>query len=173
MGKEYEISHAGDACAACGKQMQPGEELVATVQPGGETDGQEVFVRRDFCAPCWSADGEKLAGPDSLGTWRTRVPRAKEKKKLFVDDEVLAGFFQRLEGVEDPSRQQFRFVLALVLMRKRMLVYDRSEATDAGDVWTLHFRGRDGAWRVVDPKMDEDKIAEVSRQLGEILQGEL
>lgn len=173
MSKEYEISHPGDVCAACSKQLPPGEELIATIQPGEEKDGEELFVRRDFCTPCWAARGEQLAGPDSLGVWHTRVPQLKEKKKLFVDDEVLASFFQRLEGIEDPARQQFRFVLALILMRKKKLVYDRSEATDAGDVWTVHFKGQDGAYRVVDPKMDEDKITEVSRQLGEILQGEI
>jgi len=173
MAKEYDISRPSGVCAACGREMMPGEEFSATIRPAEQNDEQEVFTRRDFCPACWSAGAEARAA-DALGVWRSRVPQPREKKKLFVDNEVLVSFFQRLEGTDEPPRQQFRFVLALVLMRKKLLVYDRSDrGGDGHDVWTVHIKGQDGAWHVVDPKMDEDKIAEVSRQLGAILEGEL
>ncbi len=59
-------------------------------------------------------------------------------------------------------------------MRKKLLVYDRMERGEDGtETWEMHLRGNPQGHRVIDPKMDEDKIAEVSTQLGQILEGEL
>ena len=37
------------------------------------------------------------------------------------------------------------------------------------DVWVVRLRGREDRLDVVDPKLDETKVADVSQQLGEIL----
>jgi len=168
MAKEYEIDKTAGQCVVCGQAIAPGEELMATV---AEID--EELSRDDYCLACWEADPKDEA-PDLLGVWRTRVPKPKEKTKLLIDDELLVNFFQRLEGVEAPARVNFRFVLALVLMRKKLLIYDRGEKCDDGsEIWTMHLRGDATQYVVIDPHMDEEKIAEVSRQLGEIMEGEL
>ena len=174
MAKEYNITKTTGRCTACEKEMAPGEEFVATVRDA-PAEADEQFLRRDVCLACWAAAGaDAKDGPDVLGTWRGRVPAPKEKKKTFVDDELLMSFFERLDGAEEPARQAFRFVLALILMRKRLLVYDRSDPRPDGcEAWAMHFRGDGGACEVVDPHLDEEQIAEVSRQLGEILEGEL
>ena len=99
---------------------------------------------------------------------------AEEKKKLFVDDELLINFFERLEGAEGDLKLSFRFVLALVLMRKKLLIYDRMDRGEDGtETWEMHLKGNPRTHRVIDPRMDEEKIAEVSTQLGQILEGEL
>jgi hypothetical protein len=71
----------------------------------------------------------------------------------------------------EPAKVNFRFVLALMLMRKRLLVYDASRRDDAGqEIWTMHLRGDSTPIQVVHPEMDEQKIAEVTSQLGSILE---
>ncbi|HUT01632.1 MAG TPA: hypothetical protein VM031_04200 [Phycisphaerae bacterium] len=175
MAKEYNIIRTAGRCSACDRQMQPEEEFVATVRPG-ESDDDEQFLREDFCLSCWQAAGEEGREPSGrLGTWRSRMPAPREKpKRTFVDDELLLEFFRRLEGADEPARVQLRFVLALILMRKKLLVYDGSHAAgDGRDVWSLHLRGETETCKVVDPHMDDEKIAEVSRQLGDVLEGEL
>ena len=167
MSKQYEISRTIGQCGACEKALAPGEEFFAIV-----TDGGEELVRKDFCIDCWNkrdADDAAL-----LAIWRTHVPQPQEKKKMFVDDELLKDFFTRLDGAQDEAKSSFRFVLALVLMRKKLLVYDRAETdTDGRETWSMHFKGSDQRHSVIDPHMDEDKIADVSHQLGTILEGEL
>jgi hypothetical protein len=174
MGKDYNITKTTGRCAACEKEMAPGEEFVATVRPAPD-DAEEEFARRDYCPDCWNdAKAEAEADPDVLGIWRSRMPRPKEKRRTFVDDEVLISFFERLEGSDEPARVQFRFVLALILMRKKRLVYDASEpAGDGQDVWTMHFRGSDQSCQVIDPHLEEEQIHQVSRQLGDILEADL
>lgn len=168
MAKEYNISRPAGLCVACQRQLQVGEEFIATVK-----EVQEELLREDFCPPCWQGRQEQ-PNPDVLGLWHTKVAPKAQKKRLFVDDELLVSFFERLEGAEEPARINFRFVLALVLMRKRLLAYDGMERlADGREAWTMHFRGTGKVCSVIDPHMDEEKIAAVSGQLGQVLEGEL
>ena len=163
MAKEYNISKAASLCVACQRQLQVGEEFVATVK-----EVQEELLREDFCSACWQGRQDQ-PNPDILGLWHTKVPAKAEKKRLFVDDELLVSFFERLEGAEEAARVNFRFVLALVLMRKKILIYDRMEKADGKETWLMHFKGKTEVQKVTDPHMDDEKIAEVSKSLGEIL----
>ncbi len=114
------------------------------------------------------ADGE-----DILGLWHTLVPKKEEKKKLLIDDALLINFFQRLDDTDEPMRIAIRYVLALILMRKRILTYLGSTRDDDGvDTWQTKLRKFDTTHDVIDPGLDEYRIAEVSAQLGEIMEGD-
>jgi len=168
MAKDYNISKTAGLCAACRKDLQAGEQFVATVRQEADE-----FLRADYCLACWG-EGPRDSQADVVGVWRSRVPQPQEKRRLFVDNELLINFFERLDGAESTAKLCFRYVLALVLMRKKLLVYDRTERGDDGtEIWLMHFKGSEHVHRVIDPKMDEEKIAQVSRQLGQILEGEL
>ena len=168
MGKEYDIAKTTGTCASCEKVLVPEEQFVAVV---GERGAE--FVREDHCLSCWDARKDPET-PPVLAVWRTRVPAPGQKRKLFVDDDLLVDFFERLDSADDDAKLSFRYVLALVLMRKRRLVYDGMERGDDGtEVWRMHFKGSDTVHRVIDPKMDEEKISQVTVHLGQILEGEL
>jgi hypothetical protein len=168
MGKEYNISRAAGECVKCRRALAENEEFTAVVVEKGED-----LERQDWCLACWEA-GDRGDVGGLFGQWRTRVPARQAKRKLFVDDALLVNFFQRLEGAAEPARLNFRFVLALVLMRKKLLVYERSAKDDAGnETWHMRLRGTDESHEVANPRLDEERITEVSLQLSEILQGEL
>ena len=105
------------------------------------------------------------------------MPRHEAKKKLFVDDEVLCQLFERLSDVQEPAKLNFRFVLGLILMRKRMLIYEttRHEGGEGNDreLWTVRFKGREDRLDLLNPRLTEEQVGEVSQQLGEILNEEL
>jgi len=168
MSKDYDISKTEGTCVVCGRDLKPQEEFIAAVRQVGEE-----LQREDYCEQCWTNHLEGDSS-DLLAVWRTRLHTPEEKRKLFVDDDLLINFFERLADEEDSTRQVLRYVLALVLMRKKLLIYDRTEREEDGtEVWQMHFRGTGLMHSVIDPGMDEDKIAEVSGELGEILEGEL
>jgi hypothetical protein len=118
-------------------------------------------------------DSQPEQDPDLLGIWRTHVPQPQEKKKLLIDDSLLVNFFERLEGAEEENRIHFRYVLALILMRKKLLVYEGTDRRDdSTDIWRMRSKGADTIHEVIDPHMDEEKIAAVSSSLGEIMEGD-
>ena len=110
--------------------------------------------------------------------WKTVVEPPESRRRVFVDDDVLMDLFQRLEGEDGPQRVAFRFVLALILMRKRRLKFvGRSGgAGDEPQRWMLHPRGAEAdepPIAVVNPELDDEDVRELTAQLGEILRGEL
>ena len=127
------------------------------------------FVRTDSCLGCW----EKFDRSNVVAFWHTVMPRPEQKKKLFVDDTVLCELFERLAEVTEPAKVNFRFVLGLILMRKRLLVYEKTRQADGREVWSMRFKGRQDLLDMVNPKLDEQQMREVSQQLGEILNQEL
>ena len=58
-------------------------------------------------------------------------------------------------------------------MRKRKLKYTSSEIEDGDEVWTMRVTGQDRSVKVVNPHLKEDKIEELSTQMGQILQADL
>jgi hypothetical protein len=166
MAREYNIAKTDCLCRACRKRLEPGTELVATVREVGEE-----LEREDYCLDCWSARPQEDGEP--LGSWHGRVPAPAARKKLLVDDELLVNLFQRLEAADTAAKLNFRFVLALILMRKKLLVYDRTEPGDGPETWLMHLRGDPAPVKVVNPHLDDDKVAEVSGQLSQIMEGEL
>ncbi len=168
MAKEYNIPKTSSRCRKCNAEMPSGSELVALLR-----ELAEDFQREDYCVAC-GTEIQAATGADVVGVWRSRVPAPQEKKKLFIDNDLLVNFFERLEGTEEPAKINFRFVLALVLMRKKLLAYDgRSKLPDGREKWKMHFRGTEQAAEVIDPHLDETMIAQTSEHLGEILEGEL
>ena len=80
---------------------------------------------------------------------------------------------ERLENETEDEKVNFRFVLTLILMRKRKLKYDSSKTEDGREIWTLRVTGENRMVEVINPNLTEDKITELSSQMGQILQVDL
>jgi hypothetical protein len=90
-----------------------------------------------------------------------------------VDDELLVNFFLRLADEREPTRIHFRFVLALILMRKRLLKYEETDRNDSREVWCMRLVRDKSLHRVENPQLNEEQIERVSRELGVILHGDM
>lgn len=170
MAKDFKIAKTSSMCVKCDQELPPGTDIVALAKMG-----DEELIREDYHVACWVEPMEKeaSANKDVLGVWRMTIAEKQEKKKLLVDDALLMNFFERLAGQEDSSRINFRYALALILMRKRLLTYQGMDSNDDGsEIWKMKLRGSDQIHEVVDPKLDEFMISEVSASLGEIMQGD-
>jgi hypothetical protein len=157
---DWEIKKTLGQCCLSGEVFQPQQEYFAAL-----IETEEGFERQDYSFEAWHS-----AKPQVYCFWRTRMPDADEKKRLFVDDEVLMTFFDRLACETDTEKINFRFVLALILMRKRLLKYDSSVMADGVETWRLRVTGTERYEEVVNPDLTEDEIEQVSLQMGEILQ---
>ena len=162
-GGTIDVGRPGNRCAACDRTLAPGEPLMAALR-----ETAEGFDRADVCPACWPAFDR--AGV--LAFWRAsvRLPSASARPNRFVDDELLCELFEKLADAPEPAKVNFRFVLGLILMRKRLLAYEASRADEAGrDVWVVRRRGRQDRLDLLNPHLDEQQVAEVSRQMGDVL----
>lgn len=160
---EWEIKKPLGQCYGTERKIESGEEYFAAL-----VETAEGLQRRDFCADYWESQK-----PDVFCYWKTRLPEPGQKKQLFVDDQMLMAFFERLEKETEPEKINFRFVLALILMRKRILKYDDTRTEDGREIWRLRMVGEKQIVEVVNPHLDEEQIEQLSSQIGEILQTDL
>jgi hypothetical protein len=160
----YDVPRAQGKCSVCGRDIPPGEKLMAVVRetPVG-------LDRLDISLDCWA----NFDRTNLLGFWQSTMTWPEEKKKLFVDDEVLCQLFERLADATEPAKVNFRFVLGLILMRKRLIVYEGARRENDRDLWIVRLKGREEKLDLFDPKLGEQEMAEVSQQLGQILHEEL
>ena len=160
---EWEITRPLGQCCGSGRQIAAGEEYFAAL-----VETEQGLVRKDFCSEYWQNNT-----PQVYCYWRTKLPDPQEKKQLFVDDDMLMAFFERLQNETEQERVNFRFVVMLVLMRKRRLKYDSTLYHDGAEVWRLRVVGGDQFVEVTNPHLDEQQIQDLSSQIGEILRVEL
>ncbi|MEE9293340.1 MAG: hypothetical protein V3W34_00030, partial [Phycisphaerae bacterium] len=97
----------------------------------------------------------------------------EKKKRLLVDDDVLVNFFRRLKDETRLVRLQFRFVLALILMRKRLLKYEETKRADEKEYWVMRLGKEAERHSVLNPRLTDDEIETVSKELGAILHGDV
>lgn len=159
----WDIYKPSGECAATGTKIEFGDEYY-----GALVEGEEGLERKDFCVSHWEQEP-----PPVYCYWKTRLPHPNQKKKVFVDDEMLLAFFDRLENDGEPERVNFRFVLALILMRKRRLKYDSSATQGDQEIWTLKVTGEKRTVQVIDPHLDEEQIEQLSEQMGQVLHADL
>jgi hypothetical protein len=160
----YEVARPRGQCVVCMTAIEPDQSFMAALKetPLG-------FERQDVCLNCWGA----FEKADLVGFWKTQMPRHEQKRKLFVDDDVLCQLFERLSDASEPAKLNFRFVLGLILMRKRLIVYETSRMDETKEIWQVRFKGKEEQMDLLNPRLDESQVQEVSNQLGEILSEEL
>lgn len=167
-GMGYEIGRMTHRCAATDRPLTPGEPFVAALF---EQAGSELLERRDYSLEAW----EGSAKPKHVfAHWQGVTPSPDAKPARLIDDEELVSLFESLDGAEDAKRQAFRFVLALILARKRLLVDAGRKSSVDGSPSVMLVRKK-GALpgeppiEVEDPGLDASTIAEVTEQVASLI----
>lgn len=163
MAQQWDVESATGRCSVTGEEFKEGDDFYTVLIEDGES-----FTRKDFSVGQWT-------GPptESFCHFKTRVPVKEKPKQLLVNNHLLFAFFERLAGETEPSRIHFRFVLALLLMRKRLLRYDGTTHEGGTEIWELTVPRDKSSHRVVNPRLSDDQIAAVSEQLGAILHSDM
>lgn len=171
-GSSYRLGRSTGICAASGRTLEPGTDCVASLcEPaeGESADGTLGLVRQEYSIEAW----ESGARPQGLFSWwRTRVSEAGGPRRILVDDDALLDLFDRLADGEDSRRSGFRWVLGLILVRKKLMRLEGSARTQQGDIFLLRRRGTDPALppiELLDPKLEEEDARTIANELGEIM----
>jgi len=171
---EWKIAKPGAQCTAC----SAGLNVVGKVYFSALIQTPEGLQRRDFCEECF----QKNRPDDVYYFWKTIHRDEEEKNKRrqpVVDVDFVLDFFKRL-GTESgepgegqpaiPQRLPFRYILALMLTRKKVLVQDERRQNAAGQDVQVFREKRGGAvHEVVEPNLSPEEISAVSAELGVLL----
>ena len=159
---DYDIAHQTGMCAGTRRPLKPGEQFYAVL-----FETPDGFERRDYSAEAWQSPPENY-----FSYWKSRVPQKQEEKRLLVNNDVMVDLMLRLADREEEVKQHFRFVLSLILMRKRLLKYEQTVHEEGVEYWHMRLTRDQSMHAIVNPRMTDDQIAAVSAELGAILHGD-
>jgi len=166
---EWNFAKAKNACSVCQTAFVPEQRyysaLIQTPAVDGAPGGMD---RQDFCTACFEAKR-----PENIFYfWKAALPLEDGEKphRPRIDIEYVFEFFKRLEGDNGPQRVAFRYILALMLSRKKVVIFEGKKKDAAGNEVHLFREKRGGQiHQVVEPALSEDEITSVSAELGVLL----
>lgn len=183
----YDIAAFTRACAASGRALRPGDRFVATLV---ESPGEEALRRLDFCAESWDGGARPTPPLRVFAVWRTTVPERDAPQGPVLNPADLLDLLEQLEGTTEPQAQTLRYLVALQLLRKRLVNFEGQRpatAADAGGeagpggtvrkgLQVLLLRRRTPAgqapgplYEVLDPALDDSAVAAAAAQPASIL----
>lgn len=159
---EFPIGRLSGLCAGCSQALLPGQVYYAVIW-----QQDEQYVRKDFDEKCWAA-----APADALGVWRAKVPVPQNKPRpKHVPAKLLMSVFERLGETEGVAATKMRFVLALLLLRRRLL-RDAGLRDEAGvQMWHMRRPADQVEFDVVCPPLSPQDTEELSQQMADLLAG--
>lgn len=155
---DFEVQRCTRRCAKTNRELAPGEDIHSVLI----SDGSDVR-RQDFCVEAWEGPPE-----EAIGHWKSRMPDANAKKANWAPNDVMLHFFQQLQ--EQPEKQDIRYILALLMVRRRIVRLEESETDDAGGEMLVVFCPRnDTEYRVpvINPSLE--RASQIQDELAELL----
>lgn len=162
MRNDWTMPRHAEVCAACGRPFEIGAIFQACLH-----EVAAGYERRDYCLECPPSED-----PAPVAAWKTRLPEPVATKLQPFDREVIYRFFERLEETDEPHSLQFRFVLALLLWRKKVLKLERSLESAGREIWEFVAPRSGAAHRVERPDLAEDELERLGAQLEQLLAGQ-
>lgn len=156
---DYEIERCSRRCAATGRELKDGEVCYSVLVAEGA-----AVVRRDYAAEAWQGPP-----PEAIGSWQTTVVDPQAGRPQWAPSEVMLHYFERV--LDDPAAEDARYVLALLLVQRRLLRVERHEPDGAGgNTLVLYCARQEREYRVAELLPTPERARAVQQQLTELLQ---
>jgi hypothetical protein len=162
-GPDFKFVRRGGVCAGCGAALAPGATSSSALYDE-PASGDAAFSRKDFCAACFD-DAAKRGEPFSW--WTAVVPTPQEKKAVF-DVGVAREFLVRLLKEDAPERASLRYLLALLLMRKKAVKVGDQFVKDGLETMVLSVPPDEQVFEVPCLEIDEAEATKLRDDLGKL-----
>ena len=165
---DWKISRRRGMCTSCERDFDDGERHLSSLRVTAE--GLE---RADLCQGCQEEGGAPVggaAGAQDLFWWATRY-EAERRRTVQLDLESLERLFLELEGNDLERLQELRYVLCLILMRKRRLKVERVLRTAEGEAFRVKRPRRDERYEVRIFDFTPERMAEIRTEMQSIFDG--
>jgi hypothetical protein len=155
---DFEVQRCTRHCSKTERELAPEETFYSVLL----FENNQV-VRRDYCEQAWEGPPE-----GALGWWKSKMPGRSARKYNLAPNDILLEYFTELEGQED--KNDVRYVMALLLVRRRIARLEDTEIDDEGnEVLVLYCPRRDVTYRVEVAPPDEVRTNQIQDELAELL----
>jgi len=164
--ESWHVRSRSRECCATQRPFTDGETIVTALYPDPESSG---YIRRDICLDAWSALPEDAEKPFSF--WKTTfsapngtdTPDAVEK---LSPEEIL----HRLVGEDEDHTENTRYILAVMLERRKLLRETDRQATPNGILRVYEHRKTGEIFLIRDPNIPLSEVESVQKEVFELLE---
>lgn len=166
MADVWQVARSTRTCASTGDEIPPETPYYSALL---ETDAG--FERKDYSSSAWPGVDKS----DFFSYWHGKGYSPKGDKRPPVDYERLLSVFDALADTDDRQKRLLRYVLALVLVRRRKLRLDDMSRTETGEDRLVLFDRRDGGktLEITAPEAKRDELEQAQLTLNELFDGDI
>ena len=159
---DWKFGRRQGGCSGCERPFADEEAHISSLVIEAEEP-----QRDDVCLECWDQHD-----PDAQVFWWRTHHRVGKKKGLALNLEALEAFFLALEGKQDQTLRELRYILCLILMRKRRLKIVRILRGKNGEAMLVRRPRRKESLRVWVYDFAPERMEELRVKLVRIFDGD-
>ncbi len=164
MQQNWSIRSRAHTCAVTQRPFEDGELFHTSVYFDPEENG---YVRRDVCAEAWAQEQEQRK---PIAAWKTRYQKVlAEAKPEIAPKESVQTLLQRFIEEGDPRTENARYILALMLERKRQITQTAEKEVDGAKMLFYENKKTGEIFIVRDPELRLDEIADMQDEVATLL----
>jgi hypothetical protein len=164
--QDWKIRSTHARCEVSGEPFLDGDQFYTCIFDEPASEG---FARRDYSAAAWKKARKKLE-PAPFSFWKStyKAPvRAAEDHR--TSDTSVEGMLRRFIDEDDPRTENARYILALMLERKKTLIPTDAKETETRTLLFYEHADNGDVFIVADPGLRLDEIESVQREVVDLL----
>jgi hypothetical protein len=155
---DFTVGRCSRLCSKTERELQPDEPFYSVLVSDGA-----LVVRRDFCEQAWDGPPD-----DALGWWKSQMPGKQSNRYNLAPNEILLHYFEQLD--EQHEKADVRYVMALLLVRRRIARLEDSETTDEEiEELALYCARNEKNYRVAVSQITAERTHEIQEELASLL----
>ena len=165
LAESWHIRSRAHHCSATEKSFEEGEVFFTALFADPESDG---YLRLDFSRKAWDSRPEDAESPFSF--WRAiyKPPQVKARVDIVDkhDPEVL---LTRLVEEDEAHTENARYILAVMLERKKLLIETDCQKTRTGLLRVYQHRYSGEIFIVKDPQISLSQVTPLQEEVQKLL----
>jgi hypothetical protein len=161
LAEPWNLRSRARECHITGRAFEDGETIVTALF----SSDQDGFERRDYCADAWKQrDSESTSAPFSFWQSTFRPPVRQEKAEV-VEKESAEDLLRRLVEEDEETTENVRYILAVMLERKKLLRETDNQPTNNGILRIYEHRKTGEVFIIRDPNISLDQIESIQEEV--------
>jgi hypothetical protein len=165
LNEPWSIKSRAHVCAVSERHFEDGESFCTAIFPDPESSG---YLRKDFSTEAWEQRDQDEAAPFSF--WQSIYRAPVKEEEVEITEESPEDLLRRLIEEDEEHTENVRYILAVMLERKKQLVEVDNQPIAHGIIRIYEHRKSGDVFIVKDPNIALDEVEKVQDEVAILLE---
>lgn len=165
LNEPWSIKSRAHVCTVTEKHFIDGESFYTAIFPDPESSG---YLRKDFSLDGWDQRNDKEQAPFSF--WKSVYQAPIKEEEIEVTPESPEDLLRRLVEEDEDHTESVRYILAVMLERKKKLVEADTQFVSDGIIRIYEQRKTGDVFIIKDPNIPLSKVENVQQEIADLLE---